>query len=281
MSIDQNENMIHYMQEGDAALLDMDRLCSQLQTVAAKDTPLRQRLDQELQVAAHLHEQGVPVLMPVHLSQDGPYELEGNWMTFWEYVPQTTLKFPSPSEAAGMVNALSLAMENYTGELPVLGVWERIHQSVIRLSGHSDERVQRLLQTFGEIDKQMRSESMLLVPCHGDAHARNLMPSPRGWLWMDFEDISLMPRFWDQASFVTNLAMFKGEDEPTFRYMLNRSKVAGDRKAFGFAVIARILMSTLGNFDYAIAGHGDMEFADAQLELAGGFINRMEQIMAE
>lgn len=302
--------------KGDAALTAMDRLCAQLQSAAAnfglaevtpkilsrggniiihlaphpivarvaaftpdQDPHIGKKLEQELRVASHLNEEGVPVLLPVYLSQEGPVELEGHWMTFWEYVPQTALPFPSPSEAVNIVNTLTLAMGQYTGELPILGVWDRIQQSVTRLSDHPDVRIQRLIHKFYEIDQVMRSESLQLFPSHGDAHARNLMPSSRGWLWTDFEDVSLMPRYWDLAAFVANLALFKGEQEPTFRFMINRPNIVADREAFGFALTGRILMSTLGNFDYAVSGHGDMDFACSQVELAGDFIHRVEHII--
>ncbi|KOR90797.1 phosphotransferase [Paenibacillus solani] len=244
-----------------------------------QDHHICKKLEQELLVASHLHEQGVPVLRPVYLAGGGAYKLEGHWMTFWEYVPPTTLSFPSPRDAVDMVNTLSLAMEQYTGHIAILGVWSRIHQSVNRLSKYPDVRIQHLIHKFNELDQQMHADSTLLVPSHGDAHARNLLPSPRGWIWMDFEDVSWMPRYWDLASFVANLALFKGEQEPTLRFMINNPDVVADRDAFGFALTARILMSTLGNFDYAVSGYGDMDFASEQVKLAGEFINRVEHIL--
>ncbi|MGG3279932.1 phosphotransferase family protein [Paenibacillus solani] len=244
-----------------------------------QDHHICKRLEQELLVASHLYEQGVPGLRPVYLAGEGVYKLDGHWMTFWEYVPPTTLPFPSPRDAVDMVNTLSLAMEQYTGHIPILGVWSRIHQSVNRLSKHPDVRIQHLIHKFNELDQQMHADSMLLVPSHGDAHARNLLPSPKGWIWMDFEDVSWMPRYWDLASFVANLALFKGEQEPTLQYMINNPDVVADRVAFGFALTARILMSTLGNFDYGVSGYGDLDFASEQVKFAGEFITRVEHII--
>jgi len=244
-----------------------------------QDHHICKKLEQELLVASHLQEQGVPALGPVYLAGEGVHKLDGHWMTFWEYVPPTTLPFPSPRDAVDMVNILSLAMEQYTGQIPVLGVWNRIHQSVNRLSNHPDERIQQLICKFNELDLQMHADSTLLIPSHGDAHARNLLPSPRGWIWMDFEDVSWMPRYWDLASYVANMALFKGEQEPTLQYMINNPDVVADRDAFGFALTARILMSTLGNFDYAVSGYGDLDFASEQVKLAGEFIARVEHII--
>ena len=97
-------------------------------------------------------------------------------------------------------------------------------------------------------------------------------------IWTDFEDVSLMPVYWDLASFVCNLALFRGIQQPTFRYILDHIDNT-DLKSFGFAIIARTLMSTLGNLDYALAGHGNLEVASKQLELAEDFIHQIDLII--
>ncbi|GGH27177.1 phosphotransferase [Paenibacillus segetis] len=237
------------------------------------------RLCRELQATRHLQIKDVPVLLPTGLVDAGPYSVDGAWMTLWNYVPPTQLERPSPSEAVELVSRLTAAMVDFDGELPVLGVWERTSQSAKRLMKSSDQRIQALLDLFHTVDKQMRLETNLLFPCHGDAHARNLIPSSEGWIWTDFEDVSLMPAYWDLASFVGNLALFKGFEEPTFKYILSNKDIVVDPEVFGFAISARILMSTLGNLDYAIEGHGDLNFATQQLDLAGNFLSQIDQVM--
>ena len=37
---------------------------------------------------------------------------------------------------------------------------------------------------------------------HGDAHRRNLLATPAGFLWTDFEDACMGPRAWDIAVFL-------------------------------------------------------------------------------
>lgn len=236
-------------------------------------------LDRELRVARHLQSKKVPVLLPTELTNAGPYDVGGTWMTFWKYVPHIQLKSPSPSETIELINSLTRAMKDFVDELPVLGVWERTCQSAVRLSKHCDQSIQALLNVFLRVDEQIRLESSLLIPCHGDAHRGNLLPSPEGWVWSDFEDVSLMPAYWDLASFVGNLVLFGGIQEPTFRCILDHINNDTDLKAFGFAITARILMSTLGNLDFALAGHGDLEFATRQLELAEDFLHQIDLII--
>jgi hypothetical protein len=232
-------------------------------------------LNRELHVAKHLNAAGVPVLLPAGPLGRSPYDMNGTWMTFWNYETPTELPKPTPSEGAQLVRTLSNAMRQYSGELPVLGVWERTCQSAIRLNKHSDLRIKSLLNVFQEVNERMRSKEMVLVPCHGDAHMRNLLPSPNGWLWMDFEDVSLMPTHWDLASFVGNSVLFGGLQEPTFRFLLEHTEVSSNVESFTFTVSARILMSTLGNLDYALEGHGDLQFASRQLELADGIVSQL------
>ncbi|OAB42374.1 aminoglycoside phosphotransferase family protein [Paenibacillus glacialis] len=238
-------------------------------------------LDRELRVARHLQSKGIPVLLPSNHTDARPYDVGGTWMTYWNYVPPVQLHPPTTSEVLGLINRLSVAMMDFSDELPVLGVWEKTCRSAVRLRNYSDQRIQTLLKMFVSVDEQMRVEPQLLVPCHGDAHARNLLPSPEGWIWTDFEDVSLMPAYWDVASFVSNLVLFNGFEEPTFSYLLEHIDSSSDLKAFGFAITARILMSTLGNLDFALSGHGDLEFATRQLELTEDFLSQLDQIIGE
>lgn len=83
------------------------------------------------------------------------------------------------------------------------------------------------------------------------------------------------------ASFVGNLALFGGIQEPTFKYILGYFDNDTDLKAFGFAITGRILMSVLGNLDFALAGHGDLEIAARQLELEEDFLRQIDLIIGE
>ncbi|QHW30895.1 phosphotransferase [Paenibacillus rhizovicinus] len=236
-------------------------------------------LERELRAARHLHARGVPVLLPTDDMDAGPRDIGGIWTTFWKYAAPAPLQPPSPGEAVELVHALTLAMEDFACEIPQLGVWERTCQSAARLMDHADERVQALLKRFVQVDKRMRLETKLF-PCHGDAHRGNLLPSPEGWIWADFEDLSRMPAYWDLASWVANPALFGGVEEPTFRYIWNRLDNRTELEAFGFAITARILMSTLGNLDFALAGNGDLDFAMQQLALAGDFLTQIELLIS-
>jgi len=165
-------------------------------------------------------------------------------MTLWKFFGRINRPFPAPVEAVELVNSLSNGMKDFPGELPALRIWERTCESAARLRDNPDNRVQTLLRL----------------------------------IWIDFEDVSLMPAYWDLASFVCILALFRGVQEPTLMYVLDNIDHETDLKSFGFTLIARTLMSTLGNLDYGLMGHGDLDFALKELGLAEDFIHQIDSM---
>lgn len=244
---------------------------------AAQDSSTAYRIaDRELAIARYLDAKGVPVLKPAGLVPAGPYEANGAWLTLWEFIPQAERNRAAPEEAFKVITRLTEAIRTFSGTLPILGVWNRAAQSAARLSEQPDGRISRLLDQFYRLDEEMRSGARELQPCHGDAHAGNLLAGPDGWLWTDFEDASLMPPYWDMASYTANLALFGGYREPVFAFMRNYASGRGELEDFCFAMKARVILSTVGNLDYALQDRGDRQFAMRQLELAEDFITGLK-----
>ena len=248
-------------------------------TLSEEDPELAYQIEErELRVADHLRVQNVPVLRYADTVDAGPHNIGGSWMTLWKYEPRVNLQRPSPAEAIKLIGKLSDAMQCYPGELPSLGTWESTCKSAFRLRDNSDPRVQTLLEIFQRVNMKMQNETEFLIPCHGDAHIGNLYPSNNGWIWMDFENVSLMPKYWDLACFISILALFKGIQEPTLSCVLDKIESKTDLRSFGLALVARTLTSTLGNLDYALIGHADIDFAIKELECAEEFIKQIDHI---
>jgi thiamine kinase-like enzyme len=115
-----------------------------------------------------------------------------------------------------------------------------------------------------------------LYPSHGDAHPKNLLPSSKGWQWIDFEDVSLMPKFWDIASFIGNTALFHGLKHPMVAYVLNLKDIAADKQSFRFALKARAIMSITMNLSLALDGSDNLDFATSQLDRLDDFLSTIE-----
>jgi Ser/Thr protein kinase RdoA (MazF antagonist) len=57
-----------------------------------------------------------------------------------------------------------------------------------------------LHRLYVELRGEIERSTVRLCPIHGDARAGNLLQSPAGPLWMDFEAVCLGPAEWDLAS---------------------------------------------------------------------------------
>ncbi|MCL6443831.1 MAG: hypothetical protein K6T83_10325 [Alicyclobacillus sp.] len=112
------------------------------------------------------------------------------------------------------------------------------------------------------------------LPGHSARSWREVLA--RGWKWSDFEDVSLMPRFWDLASLIGNIALFNGLRHPIINYALYHPMVVNDRSSFQFAITARVIMATTTNLALALSGNGDVDFAQRQLACIGDFLGEVE-----
>lgn len=199
-------------------------------------------------------------------------------MTLWEYIPQTSRLALTPTRLAERVRALAQAMTGYRGELPILGAWRLSGAAADELAGHPDGRVQSLLERYTEWDRRLASFGpQQLVPCHGDAHAGNLLAGPDGWYWTDFEDVSLMPKFWDLASLTANPLLLRGHTDPLARAVTKALDIQKDPESWRLALATRATMSTLVNVWWAHKGFGDGSFAEGQLARIGPFLGALER----
>lgn len=232
----------------------------------------------ELHVARHLSTRGVPVVPPCMSVNPGPHPVGGTWMTLWEYMRPAALPPLSGERAAEMIDDLRQAIADFQWPLARLGAWRHLAAASehLRTAAGGDARIARLVTLCQRVDARMGSVDAL-YPAHGDAHPGNLLPTTGGWRWIDFEDVSLMPRFWDHASFVGNMALFHGIEHPVVRYVLAGVVTTADRAAFRLTLRARLVMSTACNLSLALRGWGDLDFAQAQLQRLGGFLDRLDE----
>lgn len=139
---------------------------------------------------------------------------------------------PSAEETYSLLRSMKSGFSSYPNKLPRLGAWTPVADAVKSISRHDDERIKFLVRTWGEVDIRLRSFARSkLVPAHGDAHLGNLIASPYGWLWMDLEDVSLMPPLWDLATMVGRSFLFqeaKGFFRRTYQAIWNLEAIDGE-----------------------------------------------------
>jgi hypothetical protein len=242
-------------------------IVARVMTLFEEDDSLywRDILAREIDVARHLDRAGVPVVKPVDDFDPGPHPVGNTWCTLWEYVPNTNLPSLNGDEAFHLLKKLESGMETYPGDLPRLGAWIPVCDAMRQIATINNKQIRDLTEYWTMIDKRIRDiPADQLVPAHGDAHFGNLIASPKGWLWIDFEDVSLMPRFWDLASAVARTPLLgeaKELSDTLIRNYLGDPPNPDDTEAFTLALAARMIASISFNIRLAIVGHSNSELA--------------------
>lgn len=164
--------------------------------------PIESWLLREVSVAEFLVAKGAPVVPPSDLLPSGIHSQDGLFMNFWQYVQPVSDVVPESETVGKMLAELHAVLRDYPGELPLLapplndiprGI-ERLQQMGNILSA---EDVDLLQKTYDSLLPQLKNPVGLLQPLHGDAHARNLIPTAKGLLWNDFEDTCTGTIGWD------------------------------------------------------------------------------------
>lgn len=158
-------------------------------------------LRRELAVASFLSRAGAPVVAPSDELPPGPHEHDGRVVSFWEYVPEADE--PVDRAAAGAaLRECHEALREYHGSLPVLLAITEAEAILTRMAAEeavSSLEAARLLERIHELSDVLGSLRSPVQPLHGDAQLDNVLNSPRGPLWNDWEDTCIGPIGWDAA----------------------------------------------------------------------------------
>lgn len=181
-------------------------------------TPSETWLERDLDLASYLLAQGAPVVPPSNEIPPGPHRSSSvsaadtsMAMTFWTFVEVDKDHPASDEEAAAALHALHGALRNYPRHLPYLGVlleelphWLHWLEQNRVLPG-SD--LLELREAQWNLANTLHRNRLPLQPLHGDAHSGNLLRTPDGLLWLDFEDACSGPVAWDVATLLSRQAV--------------------------------------------------------------------------
>jgi thiamine kinase-like enzyme len=164
--------------------------------------PIESWLLREIAIAEFLVAKDAPVVPPSDLLPSGVHSHDGLFMTFWHYVKPVSDVVPESETVGKMLAELHAVLQKYPGELPLLAPpFNDIPRGIERLQqvGNilSDEDLRLLRETYNTSIGQLQNSSVSLQALHGDAHARNLIPTAKGLLWNDFEDTCMGSIGWD------------------------------------------------------------------------------------
>ncbi|HVF19683.1 MAG TPA: aminoglycoside phosphotransferase family protein [Mycobacteriales bacterium] len=144
----------------------------------------------EVAVVQFLVEAGAPVVPAWR--NPGPHLAEGLPVSLWQWVDHEPGELAQPAFGTAL-GELHRALATYSANLPLLvgpltDIATALAMSREPVLHRSAEHLVSLAQSWPR------------RPLHGDAHSGNVLLTPDGPVWTDFEDVCAGPLEWDLAS---------------------------------------------------------------------------------
>ncbi len=184
-------------------------------------------LEREVAVAQFLAASSVPVVGP--WEHPGPHLAEGLDVSLWHWADHDSSEV-SGADFGAMLGRLHDALASYPGDLPTLV--GPLTDITTALNISSDPTLHRAAAELLPL-----ALSWPRRPLHGDAHTGNVLVTPSGPLWTDFEDVCVGPVEWDLASMtVTDDAL------DAYPGHIDRTRLADCRDLRRLQVLASLLV---------------------------------------
>jgi hypothetical protein len=166
-------------------------------------------LEREVSVLSFLAPSGIAV-RPSPLIAPGPYQDDGLWMTFWEWVAHQNHVELDDAEKFGLaLRDLHDELSTFTGELGnLVDLWrdiERLHRQLRPTDALSPEIIDSLRERLLALRAPVFELPLPTQALHGDVSLSNLLSTKHGLVWSDFEDAFRGPVHWDVAGYVISL----------------------------------------------------------------------------
>lgn len=149
----------------------------------------------------------------------GPFLSDGLWITFssWVEIVGPT-EADDPEMLGTALRRLHDALADFTGDLADMGDLrddiERLRRQLRPTATLGAEEIDSFGERLTALNDTVFDTALPVQPLHGDASLSNLLRTPTGLLWNDFEDVLRGPVHWDLAGYVMALE-HRGAD-PTF-----------------------------------------------------------------
>jgi hypothetical protein len=161
-------------------------------------------LQREVDLVSWLSSVGAAVMAPSDILPVGPHVIDGWAMTAWQFVDHRPGVVPDARSTLAALDELHDALRGYPGELPLLNpatddldraIDFGVRQGLIGPTQAEDVRASRDAALADLIAAAPDGQAL-----HGDAFPRNSLVTPRGIVWIDFEDCCSGPVAWDHAT---------------------------------------------------------------------------------
>jgi Ser/Thr protein kinase RdoA (MazF antagonist) len=205
-------------------------------------------LTREVAVAGHVAAQGAPTVAPTGEIPPGPHHFSGLTMTFWKHVEELPER-ADPRRTGAALRDCHETLKSYKGALPTMAVMREAEQIIERFAADgtlSNPDAGLLREAAVESRRAIDALGLPMQAVHGDSHLGNVINTPDGPLWSDWEDTCLAPAPWDLGCLVASGRYF-GDDPGPGRAAV---KAYGETPDEAF-VQARRLQGTVWSFVFA------------------------------
>ncbi|WP_434449644.1 phosphotransferase [Lentzea sp. E54] len=153
----------------------------------------------DLSMSSFLAGRGVPVVTPSAELPAGPHVVDGFVLSFSTYVPHEPGARLPREDVLKLMPDLHAELRHYQGALPTRGPLDDVDHVLTYLDGLGVPGLDRFRSWRDSLLTRWTAHYHDVQPLHGDAHPGNLLLTPSGPVWNDFEDAWLGPVAWDVA----------------------------------------------------------------------------------
>jgi hypothetical protein len=182
----------------------------------------RDWLARDVALGRFLAAAGADVVPPASEPPAGPHTEDGLAVAFWEMVEHDASRPPSAREAGEALRRLHEALAGFPGELPPLSeLLDECEAVIERLASRAaapgspaaapPATLDRIRAALADIRTAVARAGLPSRPLHGDASRSNLLRTPAGLRWTDFEDSCRGPVEWDLACLALSAGADAGE----------------------------------------------------------------------
>jgi Ser/Thr protein kinase RdoA (MazF antagonist) len=175
-------------------------------------------LTREVAVAAHVAAQGAPTVAPTGEIPPGPHHFSGLTMTFWQHVQQVD-EPADPQRTGQALRDCHEALKTYDGPVPLprMAVLREAEEIIERFASDgtlSNPDAGLLREAAAQARRDIDVLGLPEQAVHGDAHLGNVINTPGGPLWTDWEDTCVAPAPWDLGCLLASGRYFGDDPEP-------------------------------------------------------------------
>jgi Ser/Thr protein kinase RdoA (MazF antagonist) len=157
-------------------------------------------LVREHAVAIVLAETGAPIAPPLPETEPVRDDATGFVVTLWRRLQADEPHDVAAADVGGSLQTLHRHLARYKGDLPSFrGLIDLARGALGVIPALSEGDRATLCRAMDTLSPRIDDFDFEERPLHGEPHLGNLLVTPAGLRWIDFEDVSLGPVEWDLA----------------------------------------------------------------------------------